>query len=167
MSFRIAATGHRPKSLPTGYNLKPLIKLAGQWLDETSEPIDAVISGMALGWDQAVALAAIERHLPVHAYVPFIGQADKWPVESHATYQRILQACAEVRVICPGGYSPEKMQRRNEAMVNDCDLLLALWSGEPGGTANCVTFAEIEGCPVVNLWEKYIAENQPEEEFEV
>ena len=164
--IRIAATGHRPSKLPlTGYNIKPLISLAGQWLDEVRP--DIVISGMALGWDQAVALAAIEQGILLYAYVPFIGQADKWPPQSHATYQRILQACDEVKVICPGGYSPEKMQRRNEAMVHDCDQLLALWDGSPGGTGNCVAYAEIEGCPVENLWDRYIAENQPEEEFEV
>lgn len=162
----IACTGHRPSKLPTSYNLKPLITLAGQWLDENRP--DIVISGVALGWDQAVALAAIERGIPVHAYVPFIGQADAWPPAAHATYQKILQACAEVRVISPGGYSPDKMQRRNEAMVNDCDLLLALWDGGPkGGTANCIAYAEIEGCKIVNLWPKYIAANQPEEEFEI
>lgn len=163
----IAATGHRPKKLPTGYNLKPLIKLAGQWFDESDKPIDAVLSGMALGWDQAVALAAIERKIPVIAYVPCVGQADTWPKASCELYSRILGACAEVKLLDLGGYSPEKMQRRNEAMVNDCDLLLALWDGLKGGTGNCVTFAEIEGCPVTNLWNRYMAANKPVEEFEV
>jgi uncharacterized phage-like protein YoqJ len=160
----IAATGHRPSKLPTGYNPKPLIKLAGQWLDVNAP--DLIISGMALGWDQAVALAAIERSILVHAYVPFVGQADKWPAQSHATYQRILQACDEVKVICPGGYLPEKMQKRNEAMVDACDRLLALWDGTSGGTGNCITYAEIMGVPYENLWTPYLAENQ-EDDFEV
>lgn len=159
---RIAATGHRPKRLHlTGYDLKPLVALAGQWFDR--EKPDLVISGMALGWDQAVAMAAIDRKIPVHAYIPFVGQADKWPKASCELYSRILAECAETKLLDLGGYSPVKMQRRNEAMVNDCDLLLALWDGGPGGTANCIQYAEIEGCPVRNLWGRYVEMN----DFEV
>lgn len=149
----VAATGHRPKSLPTGYNTAPLIALVKPWL--ASRKPEAVISGMALGWDQAVAHAAIELGIPVHAYVPFVGQADAWPSAAHAAYQVLMSKCAKIRIVSPGGYEVWKMQKRNEAMVDDCDLVLALWNGEAGGTGNCVRYAEKKGKPVENLFEIY------------
>ena len=140
-------------------------KLARQWIAENKP--GRILTGLDLGWCQDVALAAQEAGIPVLAYIGHHGQADTWPKASCELYSRILGACAEVKLLDLGGYSPEKMQRRNEAMVNDCDLLLALWDGSAGGTKNCLNYAEIEGCPVTNVWGKYIAANQPEEEFEV
>lgn len=149
----VAATGHRPKSLPSGYNLTPLLVLAEAWL--RSRRPDVVISSMALGWDQAVASAAIKLGLSVHAYVPFNGQADQWPSAAVARYTTLLAKCAEVRIVSPGEYEPWKMQKRNEAMVDACDTVLALWNGEPGGTGNCVRYAGKVGKPVENLWDVY------------
>jgi uncharacterized phage-like protein YoqJ len=45
-------------------------------------------------------------------------------------------------------YRAELMQIRNEWMVDRCDLLIAVWNGTPGGTANCVAYAKKEGCPI-------------------
>jgi len=153
MSLVVATTGHRPKSLPTGYDLVPLIALAKPWLAARNP--NAVISGVALGWDTAVALAALELGIPVHAYIPFIGQADAWPAHSHAAYQQLLLRCESQKVVSPGGYEVWKMQARNEAMVDDCDMVLALWNGEKGGTGNCVRYAEKQGKTVENIWEIY------------
>ena len=47
------------------------------------------------------------------------------------------------------------MQLRNEAMVNDCDLLLALWNGTSGGTANCIRYANSVKREIRNLWSDY------------
>lgn len=150
----VAASGHRPKSLPkTGYDLAPLIALAKPWL-AVRKP-NVVISGMALGWDQSVAYAALDLGIPVHAYIPFMGQADAWPQASIYAYTKLLERCAARRIVSPGGYEPWKMQARNEAMVDDADSVLALWNGEKGGTGNCVRYAEKQGKPISNLWEIY------------
>lgn len=34
------------------------------------------------------------------------------------------------------------MQKRNEWMVDNCDILIAVWDKSPGGTKNCVDYAE-------------------------
>jgi uncharacterized phage-like protein YoqJ len=39
-------------------------------------------------------------------------------------------------------YSAAKMQIRNEYMVNACDKLIAVWDHTPGGTENCVKYAQ-------------------------
>jgi len=42
-------------------------------------------------------------------------------------------------------YTPAKMQKRNEAMVNDCNILIAVWNGTKGGTYNCIEYAKHVG----------------------
>jgi uncharacterized phage-like protein YoqJ len=156
----ICGTGHRPPKLG-GYSpavFETLITLAGEWLDTNMPDGGTVISGMALGWDQALAAATLRRRkrgFRLHAYIPFVGQADAWPTASHAVYQHIMTKAARIVVVSEGGYSPEAMQRRNERMVDDSEMVLALWDGSPGGTGNCVRYAEKVGKPVANLWELY------------
>lgn len=152
----IAATGHRK---PLGsYDLEPLIPIARDALIRLKP--DAVLSGMALGWDTAVATAALDLGITVRAYVPFHGQADKWPKRACEDYSMLLQRCASIIVVSPGGYAPEKMQIRNEAMVDACDRVLALWDGEEkGGTWNCIRYARARKKPVENVWESLVIED--------
>jgi hypothetical protein len=148
----VAATGHRPDKLG-GYGIGPAthrLQLARAWL-EVVRPT-RVISGMALGWDQAWAQAAVDLGIPFVAAVPFAGQEQAWPPLSQDAFARLLRAAAEVVIVSPGGFSGAAMQVRNEWMVDRCDLVAALWDGSPGGTANCVRYAERVGRPIVNLW---------------
>jgi uncharacterized phage-like protein YoqJ len=157
----IAGTGHRPaKLIARGVNAyRPqvffrLVDLAYAALVRY-QPSE-VISGMALGWDQALALAASQLGIPFVAYVPFRGQESKWPEASQEQYRELLNAASSAVIVCAGGYAPSKMARRNAAMVNDTDLVLALWDGSSGGTGNCVRYAESKKVPVVNLWSSWM-----------
>ena len=62
---------------------------------------------------------------------------------------------AEVVFVSEPGYAAWKMQVRNKWMVDNSDLVLALWNGTDGGTANCVRYAEKVGKPITNLWERW------------
>jgi uncharacterized phage-like protein YoqJ len=160
----VAGTGHRPNKLGVGayagyHRLvqRRLIDLARAALlrEHARAPVQAVVSGMALGWDMALAEAALELNIPLWAYVPFIGQEQTWP---HLSQLRYLDLCSRADaffVCCPGAYAPWKMQARNERMVNmltDEDRLLALWDGTAGGTWNCLAYAERRGVDLHNLW---------------
>ncbi|MGE8453031.1 MAG: SLOG family protein, partial [Pseudomonadales bacterium] len=99
-----AATGHRPDKIG-GYSkdaLRVQIKVAKRYLKK-KEP-DKIISGLALGWDTAWAIAGIQLEIPVIAAVPFKGQEKSWPEESQERYRRILKACDEVKYVCSPGY---------------------------------------------------------------
>ena len=152
----ICGTGHRPPKLG-GYSneiLKALIDLAGDWLDEHKP--DEVISGLALGWDTALAIAALRRGIKTKGYRPCAGQDMRWPKPHRDRYAKILARCSSVLTAHPHGYVPSCMQRRNELMVDDADLVLALWDGvEQGGTWNCIEYAGRVGKKVENLWEKW------------
>lgn len=97
---------------------------------------------MALGVDQWAAEYALGSSIPLLCYIPFEGQEMAWPEESRNHYYELLSRRRDKKIICEGGYAPWKMQKRNEAMVNDCDLLIAIWDGSSGGTANCIKYAQ-------------------------
>lgn len=158
--MRLAVTGHRPDKLG-GYGRgawNRLVAVARVELLKLNP--DLVITGMALGWDQAIARACVSLEIPFDAYIPFDGQAKVWPPESQEMYYALLRNSGSKRVICPGKYSPWAMQVRNVAMVDNCDLLLALWNGSDGGTANCVKYATKIGVEIVNCWESFSKEDR-------
>lgn len=153
----IAATGHRPDKLG-GYGPEIGLRLMrGALRYIRREQPDRAISGMALGWDTAWAKAAIACGVPLVAAVPFKGQELSWPEESRKVYDWILERAAEVVIVCDGGYSPSKMQVRNEWMVDQAHKIVALWDGSPGGTANCLRYAYSLERPVDNLWSAWSA----------
>jgi uncharacterized phage-like protein YoqJ len=153
----IAVTGHRPEKLG-GHGtvvLCNLAKLATKYLLEL-QPKE-VITGMALGWDQACALAAIKLQIPFIAALPFEGQDSLWSREQRRLYHDILVHAAEVVKVARGGYSAFKFQARNEWMVDRCETVLALWDGSPGGTANMIRYATGPGRwrKLCNVWEDW------------
>lgn len=154
----ICGTGHRPDKLG-GYSHEAKAKLVGvanDWLDyqQQSKIVTRVISGGALGWDQALAQAALDNNIPLTLALPFEGFECKWPRESQE-YLHSLMNPADVMFVCEPGYAPWKMQQRNKWMVDNADRVVALWNGSSGGTANCVAYADKVHKPVVNLWSYY------------
>lgn len=164
--MRIAITGHRPNKLDSDYNLVgPLTKAIITELATIVVKLKPIImiSGMALGVDTMWAALAVNSNTPLIAALPFRGQESKWSNTSKIMYYTILgkaqsiYLCDEERYeimsyfnnYIPIPYSIEVvkhwMQKRNEWMVNNCDLLIAVWNGSNGGTANCVKYAISKG----------------------
>lgn len=117
---------------------------------------DTFISGMALGVDMWAAEIVLEMpklvpemKLKLIAAVPCDGQDKLWRPEMRKRYQDILSRAAEVVVVSPGPYAAWKMQRRNQWMVDNSSLVIAVWDGSPGGTANCISYARRRG---VKIW---------------
>lgn len=137
----LAATGHRPPKLG-GYSSAAEERLnAFALLQLEARKPEQIVTGMAQGWDQAIAQAARALKIPYIAAVPFAGQEAPWPLAAQEKYRTLLQNASEVHVISPGGYEAWKLQKRNEWMVRRCNLLLALWDGSKGGTGNCMRYA--------------------------
>lgn len=140
----VAITGHRPNKLWNDYDLTSnrieLLKVTIMTeLDKLQ--VTRCISGMALGIDTLFAIIAIQNNIPLTAAIPFKGQELMWPPKSQVKYSKILDKANKVIVVSEGGYHPNKMQIRNQWMVNHCDHLIAVWDKTPGGTANCVQYA--------------------------
>ena len=153
-----AGTGHRPDKLG-GYTPRAfgnLVIVARQWMKDLNDPNLCIISGMALGWDQALAQAAVLLNVPFIAAVPFEGQQSKWPQASRVQYAKLLEKAESIHVVSDGGYSPYKMQKRNEWMVDQADGVVAMFNGSQGGTYNCIEYAEETGKPITNLYTKWM-----------
>lgn len=142
----IAGTGHRPNKIG-GYSAENFLKLtslAEKTLIELKPNI--VISGMALGWDQALAQAAINLEITFVAAIPCFNQEKMWSQEFKNKYSAMINhpLCTK-HYVSNMDYTPDCMQKRNEWMVDNCNILLALWDKTPGGTKNCVDYAEKKG----------------------
>jgi uncharacterized phage-like protein YoqJ len=158
-AFTVAATGHRPPRLGLGYDPESNRLLTSFAEGELAtlaftKGVSHVISGMAQGWDQAVAHAAVNLGLALICAVPFDGQESRWPPAGRERYRAILRRASEVRVISPGGYSGTKFVVRDRYMVDHADLVLALLDSKPesSGTLITVDYALRKGVPVLNGW---------------
>lgn len=100
---------------------------------------------MALGVDQDFAYVCVEKSIPFIAAIPFVGQESTWPIPSQEFYKELLSYAYCTYVVCQGAYSPHKMHLRNKWMVDNCDVLIAVWDGSNGGTRNCVEYADEVG----------------------
>lgn len=152
----ICGTGHRPDKLG-GYSdevHERLVRVAKDAL-KALQP-NKVISGMALGWDQALMEAAQLLGYPTIAAVPFRGQEKRWPDSSQRRFKQLLDNAMQIEYVCDDGYAPWKMQKRNQWMVDQSHTVLALWNGTTGGTANCVNYANLMHKPVINVWDNYV-----------
>lgn len=160
MKVTIGVTGHRPASVggygPNAFNV--LVSVFDEYLGQNGvSDIEAVITGMAIGWDQAVARTCINWGIPFIAAVPFIGQERKWPPHSQKQYNWLIERAQKVVVVSEGGYSPFKMQVRNRWIVDNSQEIVALWNKErSGGTFNCVKYALEKEVPVQNLYDRWL-----------
>lgn len=165
----IAGTGHRPDKLGGWDNVQAfhnLVEFAVEVLEEI-QPI-GVVSGMAAGWDLALAHAAMETDTHLLAAIPFEGQENRWSTFWKQVYNESRGYATEVRVL----YTPDTnvyhevakaLNDRNHWMVSYIKgkngKIVALWNGTKGGTANCVRSAERAGVEVVNYWNKYLSQS--------
>lgn len=147
----VTVTGHRPNKLG-GYGENPTKTKVIEWLrsqllgiQEKIGPINLGVSGMAIGVDQWFAENCHSLGIPFEAAIPFFGQETAWPISSQERYHKLLELASVKTVVSPGGYSAAKMQIRNQYMVDKCHILLAVWDGTSGGTANCVAYALKQG----------------------
>jgi uncharacterized phage-like protein YoqJ len=152
----VAGTGHRPSQLG-GYSQQVRLALGGlatEYLSQTQP--EKVISGMALGWDQALAGASIALGIPFIAAVPFKGAQAAWARADQERFHRLLEMAETVEFVC-SEYAPQirSFQIRNEWMVDRADRMAALWDGSWGGTHNCIAYARKRGVPIDNLWNRW------------
>jgi hypothetical protein len=161
----VVATGHRPQKCGGFSEAAQLVlrQIAIDWLAALN-PRGAV-SGMALGWDTAIVEACLHLGLPYVACIPFRGQESKWPLSSRQAYANYIRRAAKVVVCSLGGYSANKMQVRNERMIEmalkngpgpEHSILLAMWDGTSGGTNNCLLYAHTR-METINTWSHFLA----------
>lgn len=151
----LSLTGHRPNKLNNEWNHDGILsKKIETIIRHTLKELDPefIIIGMSLGVDTIGANAAVREGYPFKAYVPFDGQEKLWQRKNKEYYYKLLDFAYEVKYISEPPYAPWKMTKRNEAMVNDSLVLLAIWNGDKfGGTYNTLQYAERVGKDIIKI----------------
>ncbi len=152
--YRVSFTGYRPSKLPFFGEDDPLcISLKKRLSDKIGELADMgaqeFYTGMALGVDtwcaeEVLALKQLKPDIRLIAVIPCKGQEDKWSHAEKKRYNDILAQCSKVMCISPE-YTADCMHRRNRALVDICDILVAVYDGKSGGTKYTVEYAEKKG----------------------
>src|SRR5574343_274271 len=161
-NITVAFTGHRPDKCGGFKVPNPLQQYISKELRRVLLEINPTqaISGMALGVDQYAAEVCIELKIPFIAAVPCEGQEKIWPEPSRIKYNQILAKAEKVELVSPGGYAAWKMQIRNKWMVDHCDVLIGVFDGTSGGTANCISYAKSIGKKIIIINPKEYYENE-------
>lgn len=159
----IAVTGHRPTKLVGGYDHfafenKMITYVFKKDIEKKLLEYREVvcITGMAIGVDMLYAIACLSLkdkyvgRLKLICAVPFEGHGRRWSAD-HKIIQSMILESADAVVNTTGASNPPHsavrslMQKRNEWMVDNSDVLWALFDGSPSGTRNCVNYAKKQG----------------------
>ena len=155
---RCSFTGYRPQKMPFCFNendprcveFKARLFATVEYL--IGKGYSHFLSGGALGMDMFAAEAVLElrRKYPwvvLEMVSPFDGQSDRWESQYQIRYA-ILYAEADIITATGHKYDKTCLFRRNRYLVNNADLVLAAYDGQPGGTAMVVDYAKKMDVPV-------------------
>jgi uncharacterized phage-like protein YoqJ len=163
----VSFTGHRPNEIFGTYELEnPKAKLLAKKMIKVIEHLietegaSHFISGGALGTDQ-IAFICVNKLKEKHPHIkniiaiPFRNQDANWKSETDKTrYEKIKKLADDVvfvdeidyynkdKSVEVGAFSKKKMQLRNMYMVDQSQILVAVFNGEKSGTKNCVDYAQ-------------------------
>ena len=149
--YSVSFTGHRPEKLPYFSEDDPMcldmkLRLKTQIEKLICEGADSFFSGMARGVDIWCAEIVIELKdkypgLMLTAVIPCRTQTNGWDGKSVIRYRNILERCDKT-VYISEEYSKACMLKRDRALVEMCDVLVAVFDGTKGGTKYTVGYAE-------------------------
>ena len=158
--FRVSFTGHRPEKMPFFGEDDPMcVELKERIFKEITALADdgatEFYSGMARGVDTWCAeavlkLKSLRPGIKLIAVIPCPDQDSKWDQPSKQRRRRILEQCDKTITVSPQ-YTRDCMLKRDRAMVDLCDVLLAVFDGTAGGTKYTVDYAKTKGRKTIIL----------------
>lgn len=152
-------TGHRSQKLPWKFNeednrYKQTRKEVKTEIEKAIERgYNHFISGMALGFDIMCAGIVLEmkkkyKNIILECAVPCKGQESKWPEKEQKRYRKIIKQADKIRCVYDY-YIDGCMKERNQYMINNSSLVIALFNGLPGGTKQTIDYAKAQGLEVI------------------
>ena len=138
-------TGHRPERLDADEG-KVIEWLKKEIAGAVEEGYKIFITGMARGVDiwaaeEVIRLKDEGADLQLVAAVPFKGMENRWERDWQERYRNVLERSDEVNFIC-GRPSRRAFFVRNEWLVDHASLLLAVFTGAPGGTKQTMEYGK-------------------------
>ena len=162
--MRIVITGHRPNKLLGKYNwVHPSNVKIIQWITKQlhiihrdCDGLPEACTGMALGIDQMFAYVCHSLGFNYTTFIPCKNQEKVWPQASQDFYHKTLKNAYRIVYVHNGPYYSGCMQKRNIAMrdwaLEDKDnVLLAVWNGSSGGTANMIKSCKEKNMSIIYL----------------
>lgn len=157
-SRRVAFTGYRPQKMPFGFDeADPRCVDFKKRLRDTIESFiwqgyQHFISGGAMGMDMFAAETVLELkkkypEILLEMVSPFDEQAAKWAPEYQKRHDKLFDR-ADIVTATGHQYTKSCMFARNRYLVDNADLLLAAYDGQPGGTKMTVKYARQIGVQV-------------------
>lgn len=116
-----------------------------------------LVTALAAGADQLIATEAIELGASVEAVIPSKNYESTFP-EPHARleYRRLLRQAQSVVTLNFPMPSEDAFWEAGKAVVNRCEVLLAVWDGQAarglGGTTDVVRYAREQGREIHVVW---------------
>lgn len=81
---------------------------------------------------------------------PFDAQAEKWDSSYRLRHDKLFKA-ADIVTVTSHEFTKSCLFRRNHYLVDNADLLLAAYDGQPGGTAMTCAYARQTGIPIQTI----------------
>lgn len=170
MTFTIGVTGHRYLAYYQGsrrdkiiHGMKRIVfHLLKDKIREGGDLSVNTITGMARGADLLFGRSMIDARryyrgelgipFTITAAIPYSGQykeCNGFPTEAHL-YSELSHRC-DVKKILSNYYYTGCYKKRNRYIVDNSDVLIAVWDGKPSGTGQTVRMAKEKGIPVIVL----------------
>jgi hypothetical protein len=149
---KIGATGHQNIPPEAGPYVTATVREAVRTLHEPR----LLFTSLAAGADQLVAEILLEEGGSIHAILPSAGYEDTLQGHDLVSYRNLLARAEEVERLDFPAPSEEAYWAAGQAVVDRCDILIAVWDGLPsrglGGTADAVRYANQQGKDVRVIW---------------
>lgn len=114
------------------------------------------ITGGALGFDTEAAREVIRFRIShpdvsLVLFLPCLDQDASWSLRQRDSYDYILSSADEVKYISEC-YDKTCMKRRNQAMAEECDIMIAYVGRERSGSSQTLRIAQTLGKESYNLY---------------
>lgn len=152
-------TGHRSQKLPWRFNeqdercINMKANAKSKILEAIKNGYTTFISGMALGFDMICAEIVLDikrqnSNIKLICALPCKDQSKLWHIDQQKRYNKILNKADAVRYQYEI-YQDECMLERNNYMLNNSSMVIALFNGQLGGTQYTLKKAKEKGLRVV------------------
>lgn len=159
IAHTLCFTGHRPQKLPWGENedderCKKMKKtLKEKIIEAIKNGYIYFISGLALGFDIISAEMILELkndypHIKLIGAIPCKDQYKLWKPYQIERYKKVLAKCDSFRCLYDT-YNDKCMLERNDYMLNNSSMVIALYNGKGGGTGYTIKKAKEKGLETI------------------
>ena len=145
-------TGHRPKSLPFGNDEgAPGCERLKELLRENIErqiTENGITHFIIYAAEIVLQLKEKYPHITLECAIPCETQANRWNDSWRNRYFDIIYRADAAKTL-QTHYTYDCMMKRNKYMVDNSDVVIAVWNGEKSGTGNTVRYAESCGKSII------------------